>query len=163
MKLYELSEQYLELQQLGEDGEIPPEVIADTLEAIEGELDQKAENLVMVVQHWDASIDAMKAHKKMIDARIKAFENRKANLIDYLRSNMERTEINKISCPLFTITLVKGREVVIVDDEDAIPDEYVETKITTAPRKNDIAKALKNGDEIPGAHLERSKSSVRIK
>ena len=78
--------------------------------------------------------------------------------------NMETNGIKKISCPLFTITNVIGREVVVVDDVDEIPDDYMELPPVTAKAdKKAIMTALKAGEEVPGVHIERNKSSIRIK
>ena len=71
--------------------------------------------------------------------------------------------MSKISCPLFTITLAKGRETVVIDDKDKIPDEYVRVKTSIEPDKVEIGKRLKAGEEVEGAHLERSKPSIQIK
>nr|WP_234599981.1 siphovirus Gp157 family protein [Pseudomonas aeruginosa] len=51
----------------------------------------------------------------------------------------------------------------MIDDEKKLPDELVKVKVETSPDKNAIARALKDGKDVPGAHLERAKSSIRIK
>ena len=76
---------------------------------------------------------------------------------------MEKLEIKKISCPLFSITHVDGQDIVVIDDESAIPDEYVKVKTEISPDKNAIKKALKEGAEVSGCRLARGKSSIRIK
>ncbi|OPB02361.1 hypothetical protein BFW89_15100 [Pseudomonas synxantha] len=53
--------------------------------------------------------------------RIKS--NSVSQISDYLLRNMEAAGIKSIKRPLFTITLAMGSERVIVDNEDAIPDE----------------------------------------
>ena len=50
MKLYEIANDYLALLQAIDEGEIPEEAIADTLEAIEGEIEFKADNLACVLK-----------------------------------------------------------------------------------------------------------------
>jgi hypothetical protein len=76
---------------------------------------------------------------------------------------MEAADIQKVSCPLFTITLAKGRDVAIIDDEEKLPDDLMRVKTSLEPDKVAILEALKNGKEVPGAHIEKSKSSIRIK
>ena len=39
MTLFELSEQYLQFAAIAENEELPPEAVADTFEALEGEFD----------------------------------------------------------------------------------------------------------------------------
>ena len=84
-------------------------------------------------------------------------------LKDYLRFNMEESGINKISSELFTASLRKGIDVVSIVDMDMLPDEYVSVKTSIQPDKAAIKKALKEGVEIPGAKLEKGKSSLLLK
>ncbi|WP_256346815.1 siphovirus Gp157 family protein [Pseudomonas gingeri] len=76
---------------------------------------------------------------------------------------MDASGITKITHPLFTITCSKGKPIVVIDDEKSIPDDFVSVKVTSAPNKAAIAKALNDGQEVPGAHSEIGKSSISIK
>ena len=60
-----------------------------------------------------------------------------------------------------TFQLDNGMDVVVVDDDSAVPDEY--QRVAVAPDKALIKKALKDGCEVPGCHLGKGNSSVRIK
>lgn len=163
-KLYEISEQYKELEALADsDDENMQEAVATTLECITGDFQDKAQALVTVVHNMDSDVDALDAEIKRLQARKTAIKNRQDSMREYLRDNMERTGIKKISCPLFTITCVTGREISVINNEDEIPDEYMTVKTEVRPDKAAITKALKGGVEIPGASLDRAKSSIRIK
>jgi chaperonin cofactor prefoldin len=163
MKLYELSGQYLELQELAEREELPTDAIFDTLEGIDGEIRVKAENIGKVCANWDSDIEALDRQINALTARKRAINNRKENLKEYLRGNMEATGINKIECPFFIINCVPGRDHAVIDDNDKLPDEYVDVVTTIKPDKAAITKALKAGVDVPGAHIEKTKSSIRIK
>lgn len=163
-KLYEISEQYQELQALADsDDENMQEAVATTLECIEGDFNDKAQALVTVVHNMDSDVEALDAEVKRLQARKKAIQNRQDSMREYLRDNMERTGIKKISCPLFTINCVAGREIAIINDESKIPDEYMTVKTEIRLDKAAITKALKDGAEINGVSLGRAKSSIRIK
>lgn len=155
--------QYQELMALASDPELPPEALADTLEGLEGEIKIKAENIVHVLLNSDTDITALDVEIKRLQARKKAIENGKSRLKDYLRFNMEATGISKIACPLFSISLGKGRDIVSIDDEEQLPAGCVKTKVTSAPDKATILAYLKEGIHIPGASLIKSQSSLRIK
>jgi DNA polymerase II small subunit/DNA polymerase delta subunit B len=162
--LYEISTKYQELAALADAGdEDLAKALSDTMEAIEGEFQEKSKALAMVTLNMDGDIDAISAQIARLTERKKMMVNRQESLKEYLRSNMERTGITKISHPLFTITLGKGRPVVVIDEESKIPDEYMNTKVETTPKKAEIAKALKEGKDVPGAHSEIGKSSISIK
>ena len=163
-RLYEISEKYTELSALADsDDENMKEAVATTLECIEGDFNDKAQALVTVVHNMDSDVEAIDAEIKRLQARKTAIKNRQDSMRDYLRENMERTGIKKISCPLFTINCVAGREIAAINNEEEIPDEYMVVKTEIRPDKAAIAKALKDGVEIPGASLDRAKSSIRIK
>lgn len=161
-KLYEISEQFKELQALADD-ESMAEAVADTLEGIQGEFDDKAKAISSMVLNMDGDIEPIDSAIARLQARKKVIQNKQESLKNYLRENMTRCDIKKIACPLFTVTLVQGREIAFIDNEEALPDDYLSVKTTISPDKAAITKALKEGVEIPGAHLERAKSSVRIK
>jgi DNA polymerase II small subunit/DNA polymerase delta subunit B len=162
--LYEISKQYQELAALADAGdEDLAKALSDTMEAIEGEFQEKGKALAMVTLNMDGDIDAISAQIARLTDRKKMMVSRQESLKEYLRSNMERTGIKKISHPLFTITLGKGKPIVVIDEESKIPDEYMNTKVETTPKKSEIAKALKEGKDVPGAHSEIGKSSISIK
>jgi hypothetical protein len=159
MKLHELTADVLAIQQ--ED--LPEDVLADTLESIQGEFEDKGIALGSVVQNIEAEIDALKAHKATIDQKIKTRTNKIAWLKNYLRENMTASGINKIECPLFSVTMRKPSKTVVVDDEDLVPDDYMSVKVVTAPDKKAIAAALKEGEEIPGCRLAEGQAGIIIK
>lgn len=162
--LYEISKQYEELSKLADAGDEDLAIaLRDTMEGIEGEFQEKGKALAMVTLNMDGDIEAIKAQISRLSERKKVMENRQTSLKEYLRANMERTGITKIIHPLFTITLGKGKPIVIIDEESKIPDEYMNTTVTTTPMKAEIAKAIKEGREVPGAHSETGKSSISIK
>lgn len=162
--LYEISKQYQELAALADAGDEDLAVaLRDTMEGIEGEFQEKGKALAMVTLNMDGDIEAIKTQIARLTERKKVMENRQASLKEYLRTNMERTGINKIIHPLFTITLGKGKPIVIIDEESKIPDEYMNTTVTNTPMKAEIAKAIKEGKTVAGAHSETGKSSISIK
>jgi hypothetical protein len=163
-KLYEVAAQYRELAQLLDTDDAGlAEAVRDTLDAIAGEFQQKAQAVVHIGLNLDADCVALDSEIDRLKQRKSALVARHESLREYLRSNMEATGIKKISCPLFTITLSDGRETAVIDVESDLPDDLVTVKTVVAPNKVEILKRLKTGEVIPGAHIERSQSSVRIK
>lgn len=161
--LYELTEAHLDLARLAEENEDMAQSVADTMEGIEGEFEDKAVSLIHVVNNMDGDIEKISAEIKRLTDRQKVMKNRQGNMREYLRSNMEASGITKIQCPLFTITLAKGKDMVQIDDADALPTDYVDFKTISTPIKADILSALKAGEDVAGASLVKSKTSLRIK
>lgn len=162
--LYEIGKQYQELMALAETADEDMAVaVRDTMQAIEGEFEDKGKAIAMIALNIDGDLDAIQAQIDRLTERKRIINNRKESLKEYLRTNMEAASINKITHPLFTITLGKGRPVVVIDNEKDIPDDFMNTKVVTTPNKAEIAKAIKEGVEVPGAHSEIGKSSISIK
>lgn len=160
--LYEITES---LKELADMSEVPDMAVAvrDTLEAVEGEFNDKAVSVAHFIRNLDSDVEAIDNEVKRLNDRKKALKTKQESIKDYLRENMEATGIKKIECPLFSISCVAGRDVVTINDEAALPDDYVEVKSEVKPVKATILKALKEGVEVPGASIIKSKSSIRIK
>ena len=136
--LYTLTGQYLALAELADDPDMPEGALADSLEGIEGEIEIKAQALLQVVSGMEGDTTAIDNEIKRLQARKAVITNRAASLKEYLRTNMEQSGIDKISCPLFQITLAKARPMLVVNNEAEIPEKYIKTVTTTAPVKADI-------------------------
>lgn len=160
--LREISGQYRGLLDMAKTEDMPIEAIKDTLDGIEGEFKEKALKIVDVVSDVEGDIATIDKEIERLQSRKKVIQNRNQSIRDYLQNNMEACGITKIECPLFTITLAAGRDIVVVDNEDELPDEFISVKTSTAPNKVELLKALKMG-AVNGAHIEKSKSSLRIK
>ena len=73
MKLYELTNDYQQLlAMLDEENDFPPEAIADTLESISAEIEDKADNIACMLKSIDAYITAIKAEETHLAERRKA-------------------------------------------------------------------------------------------
>lgn len=164
MQLYKLTSQMMELNKLAE---VDPEMeiaVADTLEGIEAEFQDKAQAIATIFLNLDPDVEGIDKAIKQLQERKKLYQNQKARLIEYLRTNMDAAGIKKIDCPLFSITCAKGRESVIVDDTEQIPDDYVVIpEVQARADKTKIMEAHRKGEAVPGTHIERGQSSIRIK
>jgi hypothetical protein len=162
--LYEITAQYQQLAALAESGDEDLAVaVRDTMEGIEGEFQEKGKALAMITLNMDGDLEAIQSQIDRLNERKRILSNRKESLKEYLRTSMEASGITKITHPLFTITLGKGKPIVVIDEESKIPDEFMNTKVTSTPAKAEIARAIKDGIEVPGAHSEIGKSSISIK
>lgn len=162
--LYEITGQLRELAALSDGADEDLAIaVRDTMGAIEAEFNDKALAVSRVILNFDADVAALDLEIDRLTERKRLITNRQRQIKDYLRENMEAAGISKISCPLFTITCAKGRESVVVDSEDGIPDNLMIVKTEIKPDKAAIAAKLKAGEEVPGCRLERGQSSIRIK
>jgi len=160
--LYTIADQYLQDVAKLSDMELPPEVIADTLESLSGDLEVKATNVAMFIRNLESLADQIKQAEAAMAARRKAIETRAESVREYLLSNMVRTGISKIESPYFKISVKQNPSSVVVDDSTAIPAKYLRQAPPPppAPDKKEIKAALEFGESILGCHLEQKKSLV---
>lgn len=166
MQLREITGQYLELLKLSSDpeSELTEDCISDTLAGIEGEFEQKALSVSHIIHEMDSDIDKISAEIDRLQKRKNALSSRNKSIREYLKQNMQALEISNIKCPLFSITLAKGRDVVSIYDEEAIDSDYFTVKTSISPDKRAILKALKDDPEsVIGAKIVKSEPSLRIK
>lgn len=161
--LYDITGDIMGLREMATDPELPEGALDDTFEALEGLFNDKCENICKVLKNIEAEAAACKAEADRLLARKKIFENDSARLADFMHTQMKKAGIKKIDGTLFTILSRQGTEVVIIDDEDEIPDDFVETEVVTKVDKKKVMAALKAGTDVPGAHKERRPNTLNIK
>ena len=165
MKLYEIAGDYLALLQAIDEGDIPEEAIADTLEALEGEIEFKADNLACMLKTLDAEAAAIRAEEKNLAERRKHKENLIERIKQYLSDNLQRLNIDKFETARNKITFRRS-ESVIVDDSFILwaKDNRADLLTFADPTANKTAikAAIKGGAEIEGAYIE-SKQNIQIK
>ena len=72
--MYELTTEFKELLAMAGDPDIEPDAIADTLEAITGEIELKAENTAVIINELEAEAAKIKAEETRLADRRKALE-----------------------------------------------------------------------------------------
>jgi Siphovirus Gp157 len=155
LKLYEIERNYLEALDVftDPDNEIDPRTVTDTLEAIEGEFEQKAVNVAAFLRQMEAEAEAIKQAEEKMARRRKALENRAHWLRDYLKIGMEVVGMKKIPSPWFVLSIQKNPPAVDVFDPAAIPAEFQEAVTEIKINRTAIKEAIGAGREVPGARI----------
>ena len=159
MKLYELTKDIAEINDLIEAGEIKASDAIDTLDGMKLAVKQKGLNITALVLNEEADIDALKEAEQRIAKRRKAKQAKIEWLKGYLLDGMEANGITKIECPDFAVQLAKCPPKVetIPDAEVLLADQHGErftrTKTTVSIDKKALKEALQAGEEIAGARL----------
>lgn len=182
MKLYELSWQFEslfnrfdEINNYTPDDDAPIENIDayrdklrtawfDTLTALEGEFDVKAENIACYIKNLTADIKAMKEEEAALRRRRQAFEKSVERLKGYLLSSMNTIGRAKIDMPRARLSVRNNAESIVIDD----PDKFIQWAADNAAellkyadpeiKKTDAKKLLQAGNQLPFAHLTRTQS-----
>lgn len=135
--------------------DLPPEVVADTLEGMRYPLEQKAQNVIMFARNLEASAAAIKEAEAAMKLRREAIERRAEQLREYVKANMERTEISKIECPYFSLAIRTNPPAVEIADGAKVPEQYMVQPPSppARPDKKLLSAALKAGEQIDGVRL----------
>lgn len=164
MHLYELTDQFKALELLASSDDLPPEVIRDTIEGVEGQWKDKAVAVAAYILDAEAKADSIKAAAKAMQERASRLENRAASLRQYLMFNMLATGTSKVDHDLLTLKIVNNPQTVVIDDPALVPAEFMVQKPPPAPMpdKKLIGQYFKAGTEVPGCHVEQGQR-VEIK
>lgn len=159
--LYELTGAWLELYGMADDPDMNPDAWFDTLEGIEGEIEDKADGYAKVIAQLNADAYAITKEEERLYARRKAIENSISRMKDRLQQMMEATGKTKFKTALYSFGIQKNPASLVIDDEAKIPEEYWTPQ---APKLNKAAlkELLKSGEACDFAHLEQSES-LRIR
>lgn len=155
MKLYEITDAYLSLDEVEKTDEI-----IKVLDGIKDEFDKKAENTVKVIRNFEADIQALRDEEKRLADKRRSLEKKKEDLKEYLYFNMERMQIRKVNAGLFDINIQKNPPSIKILDESTIPLRY---KVLTYNLDKKLMKDdIKKGLEIKGVELDQSEG-IRIR
>jgi len=124
--LYELTTSYMQALDFLTDpeNEIDQQTAIDTIESLDGTIDDKMLNLGRFITSIEAQADAIEAVEKRQRARRLYLVKKAVWLRDYLNDAMTTTGKNKLSANDIAISLAKLPVSVQVDDESLIPDEF---------------------------------------
>lgn len=133
------------------------EVDVERLAVLQQEKNQKIENIALWIKNLMADAEAYKAEKLAFEERQKRALNKAERLKNYLISFLagEAWEGTRAK-----ITF-RNSDVVKIDNIDLIDIQFV-TMGAPVPDKNAIKKAIKEGANLDGCHLETS-TSIQIK
>lgn len=160
MTLYELTGQFLEVNEMAENGEIDEETMQDTLESIECEIEVKAENYAKVIRNLESDIESLKKEEERLYERRKTIENNIKRIKKNLENCMIAVDKKKFKTDLFSFNIQKNAPSLVIDNKNSIPAEYLiqqEPKVDTV----NLKKYLKE-NKADFAHLEQSES-LRIR
>ena len=155
--LYELAAEYRADAEKLADMDLDEQTLADTLEGLGGELEVKAQNVIMFTRNLEATAAAIKEAEAQMAARRKALENRAAGLRRYVLENMQFAGIQKIECPFFKLSIRDNPAAVEIYEPGLIPAQFMKQPEPPppSPDKTAIKAAITAGTEVPGAKLTK--------
>lgn len=156
MELYKISDQYAVLMDMADD--IPADALADTLESIQADFDEKAINVALVIQNLKSDENQLKEEIDRLVSKKKTIKARQDRLRKYLLANMQAVKKMTIKSPLIDITL--KRTPAKIDKSEDWESRFVNWAqennrddllffYDPEPDTKAIMRALDNGEDIP--------------
>ena len=154
-KLYELSRNFNEVIGMIDDEEVSIEALEDTLQSIEGEIEDKVEGCAKFVKNLESDVDAIDAEIARLSKRKKTVNNKIDGIKNYVMEQMVYVSKDKITTPVFTISRAQNPAKLIIENEKLLPKKYMKIiPKTTVPDNAAIKEALIDGGKVKGAKLE---------
>ncbi len=164
LSLYQITQKYMQTIEYlfdTEDNDINYHLIDEALNQIKGEMKEKSLNVAAFFQNLEEEVKTMRNYEDAMADRRRHLENKVNVMRDYLRKNMEASGISEIKGPEFVIKLRRSPPKVVIDNEEMIPQSYLDYRPKI--NKTAIKNAINEGVEVEGAHLECHNKSLIIK
>lgn len=157
--LFELNEQFEELSMRDD---LDPTVLKDTLDAIDDDRKDKLDNLATWADQLKSEIDFMTDKKRSWEEEITCRKNKLQWIKKYITDVLDDAGIKKMQTENHLLSARNFKASTIIDDENKVPAEFKHVNAVVAVDKTAVYKALRNGEEVPGAHLKPNRK-VMIK
>lgn len=164
MNIYELTADFLRLQEMIEDPDVESDDIQALMDELNDQIEKKADGYAKVIRNLEGNLAAVKAEQEKLTAKKNLLESGIKRLKDDLQAAMTATGKRKFKTDLFSFNIQKngGADPVIVDvDTDELPDDLV--IVSEKPDLKAIAAYIKETGDITFAHFGERGESLRIK
>ena len=140
----------------------------DTLEGIEEEFGDKAENILIFIKSLNAEIEQMKMEKSKLTARISAKEKQSERLVDYIKKCMDDIGVKKLDGVRAACYIRNNAQSVEVTNDiefinwaqDNDRDDLLKYELPSI-KKTPLKAELQQGKKgIPGVRLVRTRSLI---
>lgn len=160
MNVFELNQAFEDVKSMLEAGEIDDKIAMDTLESIEADRDTKLDNVATWYDRNKADINFLSDRIKELQQTKRALENCNNNLMSYMTLAIDQAGLKEVKTERHLLKPRNYRASTVITDENLVPVNYKTTIETVKVDKTAIYNDLKNGVEVPGAHLEPNRKTV---
>jgi len=162
VNLYELSAELRSLSEQLED--VDEQTMIDTIDGSTQMMnfEDKAAGVVKFVKNIEGDTSILDNEIKRLTERKRSLDNKTVWLKNYLQICMERSNVEKLKFPSFTVSIQNNPAAVSVLDQTKIPEQFIKTTITQSVDKAKIKDAFKDGQAVPGCELVQGRS-LRIR
>ena len=165
--LYELvgeyrlfEEQFANYVEMVSAGELPEEAIWDTLDALNGQIEEKIDNVTCIYKQQIYEASMIEAEIARLQERLKSKKNAAERLKGYVMLSMNKVGKDKLETARNKLSFRKSEKVMIDDPAGFVQwaQEYNPELLTfkqPEPNKTEIKRILKSGQAIEGCRVEQ--------
>lgn len=164
MNIYDLTAEFLQLQEMLEDPDVESDEIKAAMDDLNIEIEKKADGYAKVIRNLEGNLAAVKAEQEKLTAKKNVLESGIKRLKEDLQEVMTATGKRKFKTDLFSFNIQKngGADPVVVDvPTEELPDDLV--IVSEKPDLKAIAAYIKETGDITFAHFGTRGESLRIK
>lgn len=156
--LYEITDKYLKvLDNLEIDEETGEILNAEELDELSGAFEEKSEAVACYIKNSEVFIGDLKAEEANLAKRRKQTEKRIDYLKNVLTACLDAAGRDKVETTKVRVSFRKS-VAVSIDDEKALPADFVVETVTTKPDKTAIKKASSPARKCPALPLWRTET-----
>lgn len=162
--LYSLTSSMIELLNIAQDSDLDAETLQDTMEAMNGEYEEKLEGYAIIIKELEAEQAKFSSESK----RLKEESDRIGKNIDRMKKcvfeSMKAVGEKKVQTEHFKWSIAKnGGKLPLICDDDPSNVPAIFHKTTVTVDKDKIRAALDNGEKLDFACYGERGESVRLK
>ena len=153
MRLYEITQDIAELEELINNEELSEEEITEVKSMIESVLNEKAEQIAYVIKNKESDIKAIKEEEKRLKEKRQSVEKSAERLKSYVLENLLMLDKKKIKTSVGDIAIRRSQAVEISTDVNTLDDKFKRVKTTVEADKKVLKEAIKDGELIDGVEI----------
>jgi len=161
MKLYEIAENFKNLEALLDDENIPKELIEQALNEVQGSLEEKITGMCKYIKSIESDVEGIKTEVARLEKMKKVKTNAITSIKTYMFEQLKALNMQKIKTPLFSVGIQKNPASLTILDDTKIPMIYVVPQELVFDKKA-MLKDLKDNIEIQGCEIKQTES-IRIR
>lgn len=159
MKLYELTGEYIQLMQMLEDASAEDEAeIAAAMEAVAGDIEEKADAYARMMKNLLGDIDALEQEEKRLKTRRMALENRVDRLKAAIQNAMELTGTKKLKTSIGNWSIQKNPLSVSEVDVEKVPARFLIEQPPKVDRRAILEEFKQTGEILDGVTITQGES-----
>lgn len=148
--IYEIRNVFIELLEIAQDPDVDPQVIADTMESIEGEFEDKADSYVVVMKELQAQADKFGKEIERLTTHKTTISNNINRMKSILLESMHAIGKDKLQTEHFKLSVRKNGGLAPLKITGDVPDEFCKFE----PDNAKIRAALDEGENLDFAELD---------